>query len=270
MVGTAPSSIHAPIKDKSWEIWAVNVRMEHVTRITRLFQVHRLAGEGDADGWREHMKQFAKNTELWMFWPEPLGKVVQFPYQAIMAKYGAFFMTSSFSWMMALAIDEMRPDEGNGGGEISLYGVDMEFGTEYHEQRHGLRHFMELAKHLGIAVSVRASSGIAIDPIPYPFWEDDPFLNRIRLRRKLLGEENAFREKTAEASRIMIGQNRAASRELAALLPKLTKTNCRELIKTLDGRSAKLEAGLPQLDHDVAWSEGVLDEIDQTEKCLTS
>ena len=136
LVGTTNSGAQAPFDDQSFDIWGVSARAVYVTRADRWFELHRLDGEPKewADNWRKTVKKFSHDVELMMFYPEPdLGpKVVTYPAERITARFGTYFMTSTFSWMMALAIDEMCPVSKKWKpGEIALYGVEMEYGTEY-------------------------------------------------------------------------------------------------------------------------------------------
>ena len=136
LIGTAGSSNKAPIDDESWEIWGVSSRGKHITRATRWFELHRLAGETKEfrDEWRSHVGSFIGDTPLYMIWPEPdLAKnIKEFPVDYLSQRYGTYFMTSSFAWMMAMAIEELRPlDKDPVEGQIGIWGVDMEYATEY-------------------------------------------------------------------------------------------------------------------------------------------
>lgn len=217
LVGTAPSARGAPFSDPSWDIWGVGNRADYVTRATRWYELHRLDGEGAewAAEWRRLMKAWSGTCEIWMFYPEPdLGpRIVAFDAKPLTDRYGTFFMTSSFSWMMAQAIHEI----GDGPGEIGLWGVDMEYGTEYREQRVGLRHFIEVAKLAGITVTRVASSGIAYEPIPYPFWQDDPLLAKAELRRNALREAQARNDSFVATLDDQIKALRGAGAELDLL-----------------------------------------------------
>lgn len=205
MVGTTSSGSLAPFDDLAWEIWGVSQRAKYVTRATRWFELHRLDGEppGWAAAWRAAVKGFIGDVELIMMYPEPeLAKTVtSYPHKAIVERFGTYFMTSTFSWMMAKAIDELRPiGQPEIEGEIAIYGVDMEYGTEYRQQRSGFQHFIHLAKALGITVTRLADSGLAYDPVPYPMWQDDPLLSKLTLRndgvKKKLRELDSGRHAT--------------------------------------------------------------------------
>ena len=251
LVGTAPSSIHAPFGDESWEIWGTGYRGDHVTRATRWFELHRLDGDQDPQGWRDLYKEWCKETELWMIWPEPeLGpKVIAFPWQRLKDRFGTFFFTSSFSWMMALAIDEAP-------AEIGLWGVDMEYGTEYREQRAGLQHFIGIAKESGIAVTRLLSGGVTYEPIPYPFWMDDPLLQKANHRRETVAEQKRQRE-------FIVAQSVGRLSQIAATVAVLRETQAdHPAIAKLDREAEGLRAALPKMQTDAAWSQGVIDDLD--------
>ena len=197
LVGTSGTANEAPYHDPDFEIWGVSGKTKEVLRHDRWFELHRLDGEPVhfQESWRAALKSFVGDKPLYMIYPEPglVENVVQYPADRMLARFGTFFMTSTFSWMMALAIDEMRPNnkEIKNRDEIFICGVDMEAGTEYSQQRAGLRHFIELAKLLGIKVTRLGESGISYDPIPYPMWQDDPLMAKVEWRRKKTVEELA-------------------------------------------------------------------------------
>lgn len=215
LVGTASSGVAAPYYDKSWEIWGVSSRASYVTRADRWYELHRLDGEPPdwAARWRVEMKKMMSDVPVvYMMYPEPeLGlNIKQYPYEQISARFGTYFMTSTFSWMMAQAIDELRPFAATPvPGEIAIYGVDMEYGTEYRQQRVGFRHFMDLAKYAGIPVTRLADSGLAYEPVPYPMWQDDPLLSKISLRSASVKKRLADRNDTIRITQQMIAGQRA-------------------------------------------------------------
>jgi len=214
MVGTAASGIAAPYADPSWEIWGVSQRAEYVTRATRWFELHRLDGEPQdwANLWRKSLSGFIGDTELIMMYPEPgLAKnLTVYPHEQIVARFGTFFMTSTFAWMMALALNELRPIGGQPvDGEIAIYGVDMEYGTEYRQQRSGFRHFIQLAAHMGVPVTRLADGGLAYEPVPYPMWQDDPLLSKLTLRSKIVKERLASFNESLAVTQEMMAQARA-------------------------------------------------------------
>jgi hypothetical protein len=223
LVGTASSGAQAPFSDSRWEVWGVSMRASYVTRADVWFELHRISGEPPdwAANWRKTMKAFTHDIpEVLMMYPEPdlAPKVTQYPYEHITRRFGTYFMTSTFAWMMAKALDELRPEGGEPvPGEIAVYGVDMEYGSEYKSQRVGFRHFFEVARIMGVPVTRLADSGLAYEPIPYPMWQDDPLLAKLTLRSKQTRDNLAKFEKSQHLITRMIAQDRALLAEFDAM-----------------------------------------------------
>lgn len=219
MVGTAASAVDAPYHDESWELWGVSARGNYFSRADRWFELHRLDGEPREwrAKWREMLKGFVKDTNLYMLYPEfDLGPTVTtYPEKYIVDRFGTYFLTSTFAWMMALAIAELRPSVGEDvDGEIALYGVDMEYATEYRQQRAGLRHFLDMARAMGIGVSRLANGGLSFEPVPYPMWQDDPMVQKMKLRGAESKSKLEEIDKALMSTRTMISQNRAIKQAL--------------------------------------------------------
>lgn len=266
IVGTAPSGKKAPVNDPSFDIWGCGNRSHHnIARATRWYELHRLEGEapGWAEEWRKTMRSWPQDCDVWMFWPEQgLGKnIVQLDPSALVAKYGTYFMSSTFSWMMAQAIEE-------GYKDIYLMGVDMEYGTEYKQQRAGLRHFIDLAKVLGIEVSRISSSGIAFEPLAYPFWMDDPLISKTELRRKHLRENKGnftFQFEGMRDRRLNLEGALAEAKRIAGEISQLNIDAPIDLatrITKLEGEIKSITNGELSVRDDMRIAEGALKELD--------
>ena len=221
LLGTSATSQQAPFDDESWEIWGVSARASHVIRADRWFELHRLDGEPEAfqQAWREQVGQSMGDTPLYMIWPEPdlARNIVTYPVDRIVSRFGSYFLTSTFAWMWAMAIDELRPLDGPPvDGEMGYWGVDMEYGSEYVEQRAGFRHFKELARFVGIGITQLNTSGLAYDPVPYPMWQDDPLINKLE-KRTGISEENIT---TLEEERLRTQKLITANRSIVQALEK--------------------------------------------------
>ena len=249
LLGTSPTSLKAPIDDESWEIWGVSARAAHITRADRWFELHRLDGESPEfqKAWREQVGKSMGDTPLYMIWPEQdLAKnVVLYPVDRMIARFGSYFMSSTFSWMWAMAIDELRPLDGDPvEGEIGVWGVDMEYGSEYTQQRSGFRHFIQLAKFAGIPVTRMVSSGLAYDPVPYPMWQDDPLLNKLEKRTKDTEDHITALEEGLQKTHSMITANRSivqglqrfGNKEAPAEIERLNQ-ECEQLVSDSAGMS---------------------------------
>ncbi len=213
LVGTAASALKAPFDDESWEIWGVSARGKWVTRADRWFEMHRLEGEPQPwrSKWRELLKTFVGDVDLYMLYPEDIGpSIIQYPHEHIINRFGTYFMTSTFAWMTAMAIDELRPMNGEPvDGEIGVWGVDMEYGTEYASQRAGFRHFLEMAKAMGIRITRLATGGLSFEPVPYPLWQDDPLVAKMTLRANETKDKLDDIDGCLNRTRVMLAQNRA-------------------------------------------------------------
>jgi hypothetical protein len=114
----------------------------------------------------------------------PLQQIVPnatgFPANEMVAEFGDSFFTSSFAWMMALAIMQ-------GATEISLYGIDMASRDEYIRQRPGFFFFRYQAEKRGIKVSAPHESDIMQSPALYAYVDSTPFGRKIAARRQEVG-----------------------------------------------------------------------------------
>jgi hypothetical protein len=265
LVGTAGSGVDAPYADLSYEIWGVSARAEYVVRADRWFELHRLDGEPRewADNWRDVVRSFSGDLELVMFYPEPdLGpNVVQYPSERITARFGTYFMTSTFAWMMALAIDEMCPLDGKWEpGEIALFGVDMEYDTEYREQRAGLRHFIDLAGVMGISITRLANGGLSYEPVPYPLWQDDPLNAKLASRSEKIKQKLQNLDAGIKNTRMMIAQSEAKLEEIDLFRKKGYSTRKRR--EELEEELAALIRVSAQTSKDIVRAEGAEEEQD--------
>lgn len=267
LVGTASSGVHAPYDDPSWEIRGVSARASYVTRAERWYELHRLDGEPPAwaDNWRKTLTAFMRDIpELVMIYPEPdlaPGKVRQYPVERIIKRFGTYFMTSTFAWMMAEAIDEMVPDgtvAAPGTCEIGFCGVDMEAGTEYEEQRAGFHHLIRVAYLLGINITRLATGGLSYEPVPYPMWQDDPLLQKATLRSREHRDKLATFEDSMRLTRGMIASTKGSLQEIAMMAREGydPKARAKEMSKQLDNlmnTSSDLSRNI--VDAEARWAE---------------
>ena len=218
IVGTTPSRGMAPFDDPSWEIWTIGPGGRDMPghRWDRLFEIH---GAGRNHTWTDEFAEyldFLSKVEPpkqvitirpieemladWAnqhgFTEEELKATVTGPWKAkvlldrhgLMEKYGKMWMSSSFSWAMAQAIEE-------GATDLGIYGVDLETGEEYVSQFAGARHFIDVAKLMGVKIHTPPFCGLLRDPNPYPDrWETYEalwFQNRITMLTNFAGQKQA-------------------------------------------------------------------------------
>ncbi len=156
LVGSAPSSVKlAPYADPSWVIWGCSPGVYGIApRVDAWFELHR---------WEPGQPWFSPEYVQWLgsrqcpvFMAEKRAEVPRsevMPVDALVAKYGPYFFTSSLAWMFACALEA-------GATKIALYGVDMAANDEYGDQRSGLHYFGMLAAAMGVEVGVPPESDL--------------------------------------------------------------------------------------------------------------
>jgi hypothetical protein len=183
VIGTAPSSrLLAPFADPSWTIWACSPgNMNTIPRFDAWFEIHGNllwpANKHYGEGYIEWLKK--QTCPIYMQEAQMYGipNAVAFPVKAMVKEFGGDFFTSSFSWMMAMAINM-------GATEIALYGVDMASREEYILQRPGFYFFRYMAKVKGIKVFAPNESDIMQPPGLYGYSDTLPFARKLHARRE--------------------------------------------------------------------------------------
>lgn len=196
LIGTAPSSrMLAPYNDPSWKIWACSPgNMNTLPRVDLWFELHSNLLWPECESYGKPYIEWLKQQKFPIFmqdrWPTAEGNMVPlqqivpnatgFPMNEMVAEFGDSFFTSSFAWMMALAIMQ-------GATEISLYGIDMASRDEYIRQRPGFFFFRYQAEKRGIKVSAPHESDIMQSPALYAYVDSTPFGRKIAARRQEVG-----------------------------------------------------------------------------------
>lgn len=186
IVGSAESTRdQAPFLDFDWQIWGLAWRFYDHPRMDVAFEVH------DEYQWPRYTK-----PELYGAWlkdprtaeevkvPVYLLPQVQarypnclaYPVEEAEALMGRRYFTSSFSYMLALAILK-------GATEIAIYGVDLVVGEEYEYQRPAAEFLLGIAHAKGIKVTIPQSSSLlkssfvyGVDELP----EENPVILRYK------------------------------------------------------------------------------------------
>ena len=184
----------APYTDGSWEIWACSPGNAYgvLPRVTRWFEIH-----GDLD-WPEHGQfAFAKyidwlNSQDFKIYAQDrrhFPRATPYPLDEMIAKFSLYFFTSTFAYMMALAISE-------GAKEIGLFGIDMTSEDEYVSQRPAMQHFIVMCMAMGIKVGAPDESDIMRPPPLYGWVDATPS------GRKLHVYQREIEDKIKEAERL--------------------------------------------------------------------
>ena len=164
ILGTSPTWKDAPFGDPEWEIWVCNRAGLDQGPWRRLFEIHKnLDYESPAAkaAYLERLNGVHPPQQVVSIIPIASPAHVLLDREALFAKYGVIWFSSSFGYMLACAIEEKPTD-------IGLWGIDLEDREEYVVQFSGVRHFIDLAKFIGIAIHVPERCALMRDPKPYP------------------------------------------------------------------------------------------------------
>lgn len=188
LVGTAPSSRDlAPYNDPSWTIWACSPgNMGILPRVNAWFEVHsNLLWPEFASYGAPYVEWLKKQTfPIYMQDQSLVPNATPLPIRELTAEFGKYFFTSSFAYMIAMAIKA-------GATDIALFGIDMASKDEYILQRPGGHYFMQEASKRGIRVVIPYESDLAQPPALYGYSDSTPFGRKIYVRKKELADRVA-------------------------------------------------------------------------------
>lgn len=186
LIGTAPSSrMLAPFADPSWKIWACSPgNMNVLPRVDVWFELHGNLLWPECRSYGEPYIEWLKRLTIPLYMQNQgyVPNALTFPKDDMVKEFGKDFFTSSFSWMMAMAITQ-------GAKEIALYGIDMASRDEYILQRPGFYYFRHMAIQRGIKVFAPNESDIMQSPGLYGYSEVTP------MGRKILAREQEIKER---------------------------------------------------------------------------
>jgi hypothetical protein len=141
IVGCYPETWEkAPYSDESWEVWGFSRRnMGKLPRCDKWFELHEAKHfpryDSEVPGYGEYLRQTACVV---------LQK--DFPAKALLDRFGPYFFSEGQCvWLMAYAIHL-------GATEIGIWGVECI--DQYGKQRFEVQHFVQVARDLGILVTV--------------------------------------------------------------------------------------------------------------------
>jgi hypothetical protein len=185
LIGTAPSSrMLAPYNDPTWKIWACSPgNMGQLPRVDAWFEIHgSLLWPENKHYGEPYLNWLAQQRfPVYMQDNRYLANATPLPKDELVKEFGPYYFTSSFSWMMAMAMHE-------GAKEIMLFGIDMASRDEYILQRPGAYHFFQEAQRRGIKISAPYESDIMQPPGLYGYSEVTPFGRKLIARTQELKE----------------------------------------------------------------------------------
>ena len=183
LIGTAPSSrMLAPFSDPTWQIWACSPGNQgQLPRVDVWFELHANLLWPENASYGAPYIEWLKSLKIPVYMQDQryVPNAVTYPKDEMLAIFGRDFFTSSFAWMMALAISKMKE-----GDELMLFGIDMASRDEYILQRPGFYFFKHMATQKGIKVSAPFESDIMQPPGLYGFSDATPFGRKMAARDK--------------------------------------------------------------------------------------
>lgn len=186
LIGTAPSSrMLAPYSDQSWKIWACSPgnTPNVLPRIDAWFEIHKNLLWPEYKHYGEPYIAWLKQQTFPIYMQDQslVPNAISLPTKELVQEFGQYFFTSTFAWMLAMAMK-------SGASEIALYGIDMASRDEYMLQRHGAFFFFGEAAKRGIKITAPYESDILQPPGLYGFSEVTPFGRKILARQTEIKE----------------------------------------------------------------------------------
>ena len=186
MIGTAPSSRSlAPYGDPTWTIWSCSPGNAYgaIPRVDAWFEVHSNLLWPDCASYGKPYIEWLKQQKFPIYMQDQslVPNAITIPIADLVNEHGKYFFTSSFAYMIAMAIKY-------GASEIALFGIDMASKGEYIMQRAGGYFFIQEAARRGIKVSIPFESDLAQPPPLYGYSDSTPFGRKMHVRELELKE----------------------------------------------------------------------------------
>jgi hypothetical protein len=204
--GTTPSRMEGPVNGDGWDRWTIGPGGKDTHGWDRLFEIHGTWPE-DFKGYLNDLSK--EKRAVYTLWPMTskmeewahgkdakwLAETIQGDWssnvvidrEALYEKYGRMWFSSSIAYCIALAIEE-------GATDIGCWGIDLESGEEYISQHMGCKHFLDLAKAVGINLHFPDGCGLMRDLNPYPDRYETHLALTLEKKHKWLGNIIAQKE----------------------------------------------------------------------------
>ena len=180
LIGTAPSSrMLAPYNDPTWQIWGCSPgNMNVLPRVDMWFEIHgNLLWPENKHYGEPYLNWLNQQTfPVYMQNNILVPRATPLPKNELVKEFGPYFFTSSFAWMMALAMYK-------GAKEIALFGIDMASRDEYILQRPGAYYFFMEAQRRGVKMLAPYESDIMQPPGLYGFSEVTQYGRKVLARK---------------------------------------------------------------------------------------
>lgn len=178
ILGKSPTRQEAPFDDPSWTIWGVGLAFPGdevnvapdgarvpMGRWDAWFEIHDMRDRNPETTSPMHAKAFewlrGQTKPIYTLGTMDVPAAVPLPRAELEQRFGKYFLRNTVCWAMAYALH-------TGASEIGLWGIDQRHGREYERERHGVQHFVYLARALGVPVFLPETCALRRVPKPYP------------------------------------------------------------------------------------------------------
>ncbi len=232
LIGTAdPTRGMAPYDDKKFEIWAVAVAATYqdVKRIDALFELHP-SGYWEQDPNVKKRLAAVKDIPIYMIEAQDdIPASVTFPIEEV-SQYRKYF-TSSIALMIAFAFHSYKAT--GKPKEVGLYGIHMDAGEEYQEQRPCCEYWLARMEEAGMKVTLPDGGGLMLAKHVYGFEDYNPL--SWELQQRVFAIQGGVNQSNNELQRwtIQKAKNEGALFEVNHWLRKSQRG---ELVLASDGK----------------------------------
>jgi hypothetical protein len=215
IVGFGATAKDCPALDPSWELWAMNgfwraaepdygIKVPE-ERYSLWFDMHtveftreygKLAGFGDAQlEWLQREHPFP----IFMLDEDPaFPSVRRYPIEAIVAKLGRDYFTSTIPYALAfaLALDDVA--------EVGTWGIDLAHDSEYADQRPCAEYWMGHLEASGVKLTIHKDSALLKQRGRYGYELSNPLERELRgyLAAQSAGIQKVIQKNRAELERL--------------------------------------------------------------------
>lgn len=241
VIGFGRTAEDAPVADQSWEFWGMNgfhrvaaLPVEQGgfaldapdTRWSLWLDMHTLdytrrygaaAKIGDAqERWLEQPHPFAVlSIEARPEWPS----VEAYPIDAVIARGGRDYFTSSVAYALALALTQLDV------AEVGCWGIDLAHDSEYADQRPCAEYWIGRLEAAGIKVTIHERSALLRQRSRYGYELDNPLLvellTGLRAHEKLQAEAVRAAVAKMEELRLQAATDDGALQQTRATIARL-------------------------------------------------
>jgi hypothetical protein len=153
-------------------------------RCDAFFEIHAFSQIENEPTYQPYLGALKRLPKVYTQKVEPaLPNSEAYPLERMAQRYGPYFFTSSFSYMIALAIEKLQ-ESGDAEKVLGFFGIDMSANEEYGLQRPGGHFFFMKACEAGIEVVCPHESDMLQPPGFYGYVELSPWWRKTRARQK--------------------------------------------------------------------------------------